>query len=108
MAAYLGCPEEERILSMSMPFFDKVLEYIGKYVRYEAMANYAGNSFFKDSFEIIRDQFPLKQDTHENEHALSSLLKGVQLKGIQTMDSMPEWMVQAKNDRKGQGEQSGT
>lgn len=92
---------------MSTVFFDTVLEYIGKYIRYEAMANYAGNSFFKDSFEVISDNFPLKKEAAQENNGISALLKGVRIQGLSDGEKMPEWMAQAKRERKEKGEQGG-
>lgn len=49
---------------MSIPFFNNVLAMLGKRVNYDAVVNYAGNSFAKDSWKIIQEANPLvKQKT---------------------------------------------
>lgn len=58
MAAYLGETDEEKILDMSIPFFDNVIIELGYKLNYEAIVNYAGNSFFEKSWEVITDNNP--------------------------------------------------
>lgn len=59
MAVYLGVVNEEDINNMSIPFFNNVLGALGKRVNYDAIVNYAGNSFAKDSWEMIKEANPL-------------------------------------------------
>ena len=44
---------------MSIPFFNSVLAALGKRVNYDAVVNYAGNSFAKDSWKLIQEANPL-------------------------------------------------
>ena len=44
---------------MSIPFFNSVLAALGKRVNYEAVVNYAGNSFAKDSWSMIQEANPM-------------------------------------------------
>lgn len=44
---------------MSIPFFNNVLAALGKRVNYDAVVNYAGNSFAKDSWKLIQEANPL-------------------------------------------------
>lgn len=44
---------------MSIPFFNNVLAALGKRVNYDAVVNYAGNSFAKDSWKMIQEANPL-------------------------------------------------
>ncbi len=43
---------------MSIPFFNSVLAMLGKRVNYDAVVNYAGNSFAKDSWKLIQEANP--------------------------------------------------
>lgn len=43
---------------MSMPFFDDVLEELGHKLAYDAIVNYAGNSFCEKSWDMIQENNP--------------------------------------------------
>lgn len=58
VATHLGVVDEEQINSMSYIFFEDVLEQLGQKLQYDAVTNYAGNSFVKDSWEMIQDANP--------------------------------------------------
>ena len=47
---------------MSIPFFNDVLKMLGKRVNYDAVVNYAGNSFAKDSWKLIQEANPLAKE----------------------------------------------
>ena len=53
---------------MSYVFFEDVLEELGHKLTYDAVVNYAGNSFCEKSWELIADHNPmtLKKDTPED------------------------------------------
>lgn len=85
---------------MGTPFFDGVLEYIGKYIRYEALSNYAGNSFFKDSGKLINEHFPLIAEKKEQPHALQSILSGFDLSKIPRFGSREEAMGLPPKEKK--------
>lgn len=59
IAVYLGETDETKIDGMSIPFFNNVLATLGKRVNYDAVVNYAGNSFAKDSWKLIQDANPM-------------------------------------------------
>lgn len=59
VAVYLGETNEDNINGMSIPFFNNVLSMLGKRVNYDAVVNYAGNAFAKDSWKLIQDANPL-------------------------------------------------
>ena len=59
MAAHLGVVEEERINEMSYIFFEDVLSELGHKLSYEAIVNYAGNSFVEKSWDMIMDSNPM-------------------------------------------------
>lgn len=47
---------------MSLLFFENVLEELGKKLNYDAVVNYAGNSFCEKSWEMIQKAFPLGEN----------------------------------------------
>lgn len=59
VAVYLGEVDENKINDMSLPFFHSVLSSLGKRINYDAVVNYAGNSFAKDSWKLIQDANPM-------------------------------------------------
>ncbi len=59
LAVYLGETDESKIDGMSIPFFNSVLAALGKRVNYDAVVNYAGNSFAKDSWKMIQEANPM-------------------------------------------------
>lgn len=62
MAAHLGVLDEETINNMSYVFFEDVLAELGHRLNYEAVTNYAGNSFCEKSWEMIQDANPFNLD----------------------------------------------
>lgn len=44
---------------MSLLFFESVLEELGKKLNYDAVSNYAGNSFCNKSWEMIQKAHPM-------------------------------------------------
>ena len=47
---------------MSYLFFDAILTELGRKLSYDAIVNYAGNSFCKDSWDMIMDSNPMTMD----------------------------------------------
>jgi len=58
IAAHLGIVDEEQINSMSFVFFEDVLTELGYKLTYEAISNYAGNSFCQKSWDMIEKSNP--------------------------------------------------
>lgn len=50
--------DEYAINEMSIPFFDDVLEELGHKLAYDAIVNYAGNSFCEKSWDMIQESNP--------------------------------------------------
>lgn len=69
MAVYLGQTDEDKIEQMSQVFFESVLEKLGKKLNYDAVVNYAGNSFAQKAWEMIADANPLHAKESGNTHA---------------------------------------
>lgn len=59
IATHLGVVDEEQINNMSYVFFEDVLEELGHKLSYDAVVNYAGNSFCEKSWEMIQDTNPM-------------------------------------------------
>ena len=51
---------------MSLLFFEEVLEELGKKLNYDAIVNYAGNSFCEKSWDMIQKAFPLNGDEQKS------------------------------------------
>ena len=51
--------DEEQIDNMSYVFFEDVLEELGHKLSYDAIVNYAGNSFCEKSWDMIVDSNPM-------------------------------------------------
>ena len=66
IAAHLGIVDENAINEMSYLFFQDVLEELGYKLTYEAVVNYAGNSFCKDAWDIIIKNNPFSIESGED------------------------------------------
>ncbi|MDO4357279.1 MAG: hypothetical protein Q4E13_12305 [Clostridia bacterium] len=51
---------------MSFVFFEDVLEQLGRKLNYDAIVNYAGNAFVKDSWNMIQKANPLTSGSPKN------------------------------------------
>lgn len=51
--------DEEQINNMSYIFFEDVLAELGHKLSYDAIVNYAGNSFVEKSWDMIMDSNPM-------------------------------------------------
>ncbi|MDO4549385.1 MAG: hypothetical protein Q4D04_14945 [Clostridia bacterium] len=58
IAAHLGVVDENKINDMSYVFFEDVLTELGYKLNFEAIANYAGNSFCEKSWDMIATSNP--------------------------------------------------
>lgn len=59
---------------MSMPFFDDLLKELRYKINYDAIVNYAGNSFFEDSWDTIQRANPFNVEDPNNSSATMSAL----------------------------------
>lgn len=50
---------EDQVDGMYYPTFQKVLGQLGRKLNYDAVVNYAGNSFMQKSWELIEQANPL-------------------------------------------------
>ena len=51
--------DEDQIDNMSYIFFEDVLEQLGHKLNYDAIVNYAGNSFMEKSWDMIMESNPM-------------------------------------------------
>lgn len=73
VATHLGCVDEEKINDMSIPFFDDVFATLSDKLVYDGIVNYAGNSFCKDSWDMIMKHYPMKEHQTKGSQAMSQL-----------------------------------
>lgn len=74
IAAHLGVVDEEQINNMSYVFFSDVLTELGYKINFEAIANYAGNSFCEKSWDMIQRSNPFNiKDVRNGNQAMNSL-----------------------------------
>ena len=66
IATHLGVVDEEQINEMSYVFFSDVLEELGHKLNYDAIINYAGNSFVEKSWDMIMDSNPMTMGDGEH------------------------------------------
>ena len=92
IAVYLGEINEEQIDSMSIPFFDSVLAALGKRVNYDAVVNYAGNAFAKDSWKMIQEANPLMKQKKMNTSFVEMLSKPSTMSKIEDLGDL-SWAV---------------
>lgn len=75
IAAHLGVVDEDQINQMSYVFFDDVLTELGYKLNFEAVSNYAGNSFCAKSWDMITtsNPFNMATDAGTTSRAMGSL-----------------------------------
>lgn len=73
IAAHLGIVDEHAIDNMSYVFFENVLEELGYKLTFEAVANYAGNSFCEKSWDMIEKSNPFNLHTRKGGQTANSL-----------------------------------
>lgn len=85
IAVHLGVVDEEQINEMSLDFFEEVLGELGNKLNYDAIVNFAGNSFCKDAWDMIQDANPLiEKNTGANnvEKTMASLFGSANIKTV--------------------------
>lgn len=84
IATHLGIVEEEKIDNMSYVFFEDVLTELGYKLTYDAIANYAGNSFAENSWDMIMDNNPFNvgddQRMKRTNNSVAGFLAGADVK----------------------------
>lgn len=69
--------------NMSYVFFEDVLEELGHKLTYDAVVNYAGNSFCEKSWDMIMENYPLAEEDHQpkaGQKTMFSLLESADVK----------------------------
>ena len=89
VAAHLGVIDEEQINNMSYIFFNDVLDALGAKLNYDAVVNYAGNSFCKDSWDMIQSANPMQsgEGAGGTQNKLANFLSGART--IKKGDKLP-------------------
>lgn len=100
VATRLGIVDEEAINNMSIVFFDEVFESLGKILTYEAVSNYAGNSFCKDSWEMIMEHHPLTK-TKKSGKGLDQMVGILGNMKIRTVSGPIEGVTTMRKTQKG-------
>ena len=87
---------------MSYVFFEDVLDALGNKLTFEAVSNYAGNSFAKDAWKMIMEQFPLNK-TDKQEAVMQKLVSSFRKGGIKIMtrDELNKKGVKVHGGQKG-------
>ena len=101
IAVYLGETDEAKIDDMSIVFFNSVLSMLGKRVNYDAVVNYAGNSFAKDSWKMIQEANPMRKPEKMGSAFVDLLNKSI----TQTdkKDETLSWMKAFKQQQQKEG-----
>ena len=73
MATHLGVVDEEQINNMSYLFFEDILTELGHKLTYDAIVNYAGNSFCDKSWDMITKNNPFNTENDEKGQSASTL-----------------------------------
>ena len=78
IAAHLGVVDENQINQMSYVFFDDVLMELGYKLNFEAVSNYAGNSFCAKSWDMIMtsNPFNIASERSTSQGGFASFLAG--------------------------------
>ena len=58
VAVHLGVIDEQQLNEMSYVFFEDILTELGHKLTYDAIVNYAGNSFCEKSWDMITEHNP--------------------------------------------------
>lgn len=97
VATHLGVIDEDKLDNMSYLFFQSVLTELGHKLSYEAIVNYAGNSFCKDSWDMIKDSNPMTLDEQgrgtKQQQTLANFLGGARI-------ATPEDLARMKGNMK--------
>lgn len=95
IATHLGIVDEEQIDNMSYLFFEQVLAELGHKLNYDAIVNYAGNSFCEKSWEMISKANPmsLQPGTDTGINSVLNLMSktGVKIGKFGGTKSTSEW-----------------
>ena len=60
---------------MSYLFFESVLMELGKKLNYDAIVNYAGNSFCEKSWDLIQEAYPMAEKKKTATSAIASFFE---------------------------------
>lgn len=60
---------------MSMLFFESVLMELGKKLNYDAIVNYAGNSFCEKSWDMIQEAYPMGEGKKTGSNSIAAFFE---------------------------------
>lgn len=91
IAAHLGIADEDAINSMSFVFFESVLDELGHKLHYDAVVNFAGNSFMEKSWDLIAESNPfnLKENGQQSPSTTGGLAGFFNKSNIQIAGGTP-------------------
>ena len=92
---HLGVINQDEIDNMPMPFFDSILKELQYKINYDAVVNYAGNSFVPESWDMITkaDPFNVENPQVNMSSAVSGLGKFFASNPIQIIEKGGEGSV---------------
>lgn len=73
----MGVVDEEQINEMSYVFFEAVLSELGKKLNYDAVVNYAGNSFCEKSWQMISEANPLADNKQAAQSSFANFVNSI-------------------------------
>ena len=79
-----------------MPFFNGVIKALGKRINYDAVVNYAGNSFAKDSWEMIQNANPIIK-SRKLDKGTAQLFSNIKV--MKSEDFEEDWMKDFKEGK---------
>ena len=89
---------------MSYLFFEDVLAELGHKLAYDAIVNYAGNSFAKDSWDMIQDSNPMTlgdgKHSSRQQRTMADFLGGARVATQDELAKMKDIKSQAVNTKK--------
>ena len=86
---------------MSYMLFESVLEELGRKLNYDAVVNYAGNSFCEKSWDMIMDSNPMTMNengqSYRSKNDLIGFLGGARMATASDLEKMKGIKANAKN-----------
>jgi len=83
---------------MSFLFFENVLEELGKKLNYDAVVNYAGNSFCEKSWDMIQEAYPMGSGKKTGTSAVAAFFENATIV-VKGKNVDPEALGPAKGKR---------
>lgn len=74
---------------MSLLFFESILMELGRKLRYDAVVNYAGNSFCEKSWDMICDANPMIEEKDRKMNSIAAFFNSMSVQRV-TRAEKPE------------------